>query len=1132
MEKKRILLVYPHSTLKKIIMKMKIVFLLIVVSVSNLLALPTYSQMAKVSLNMENSSLERVMDEIEKQSEFYFIFNQKQIDVTRVVDVQVKDKLITDVLPELFSGTNVNYAVFDRKILLTTDAFEKTAKAPEAETAVPQSVVTGVITDAVSGEPMVGVNIQLKGTTIGAITDIEGKFQLTVTDPNAILVVSFIGYDTQEIPVSGRIIINASLSAQITGLNEVVVIGYGTTKKATVTGSIATVTGEKLQMSPSINFSNSLTGKVSGLVAVTTSGEPGRDASTLLIRGLNTLGDNSPLVVIDGIPGRSMERLNPADVESITILKDASAAIYGAEAANGVILVTTKRGSEGKPVVTFSLNQGWSAPTIIPNATDAATYATMINEINSYAGTAPLYTVEQIQKYKDGSDPWGYPNTDWFGTTLKSFAKQNYADFTVKGGSSTMKYFVSVGTNYQDGIYKKSATNYSQSNFRSNIDGKISKNISLSLNISGRQENRHYPTVSTASVFGMLLRGKPNMQAYWPNGLNGPDIEYGQNPVVITTDQTGYDKDIRYNLETNMGLNITIPWVNGLSVSANAAMDKNIQNRKLWETPWYLYSWDGTTRNADGIPVLTPGKKGLSDPQLTQFLVDGNNITLNALANYTFSLAKSHNFKLMLGTEKITGNSMNFNAFRKYFVSTSVDQLFAGGNLEKSNDGSANVSARLNYFGRMNYDYLGKYLFEFVFRYDGSYIFPSAKRFGFFPGVSLGWKISDENFWKNNIAFIDYFKLRGSWGQTGNDRISAYQYLSSYSFNSTASGIYVLNNNVEKKILSELRIPNPNVTWEVANQSNIGFDGQLFKGKLTFTADYFYNLRSNILWTRNASVPASTGLTLPRENIGQVVNQGFEFQIGYRNTLRDFSYGISSNSGYQKNRIKFWDETPGIPEYQKSTGYPMNSNLYYKAIGIFKDQDAVNAYPHWATARPGDVIFEDVNKDGKIDGLDQVRIYRTSLPTFTTGLTFDLGYKNFYANIFIQGATGGVRNSYYEMQGEAGNFLQQNADGRWTVDNTDATKPRAWNRYNEYWRNYANTYWLETTDYVRLKTCEIGYTIPNINISKGYATSLRIYFSGMNLLTIDNLKDFDPESPSDTNYPLNKVYNVGITLTF
>jgi TonB-linked SusC/RagA family outer membrane protein len=511
---------------------------------------------------------------------------------------------------------------------------------------------------------------------------------------------------------------------------------------------------------------------------------------------------------------------------------------------------------------------------------------------------------------------------------------------------------------------------------------------------------------------------------------------------------------------------------------------------------------------------------------------DSNVLTMNALVNYTTSINNIHNIKVLFGTERRSGETFDFEAFRKYFVSDAIDELFAGGDAEKNNTGKATLNARLNYFGRANYDFSGKYLFEFVWRYDGSYIFEKESRFGFFPGVSLGWRISEETFWKNNLSVFNHFKIRGSWGQTGNDRIDPYQYLASYGFLSNRNQLYTFNFNNEQKVLNELRIPNKSVTWEVANQSNIGFDGQMLNGKLSFEADYFYNVRPNILWTRNASVPASTGLTLPRENIGEVVNKGFEFVVSYSDRLGDFNYRVGVNANFNNNKIRFWDETPGIPEYQQSTGYPMNTSLYYKAIGIFHTQAEVDAYPHWAGARPGDVIFEDVNGDGKIDGLDRVRIYKSDLPTHTGGFNLDLSYKNIYLSAFLQWATGAVRYDYYEMQGETGNFLKRNVEGRWTESNPNANKPRIWNRYAEYWRNNQNTYWLQESNYLRLKNLEVGYNVPASLISKFHVEGIRIYFTGMNLLTFTKIKDFDPETTSATAYPLNKIFNLGINFNF
>jgi TonB-linked SusC/RagA family outer membrane protein len=621
--------------------------------------------------------------------------------------------------------------------------------------------------------------------------------------------------------------------------------------------------------------------------------------------------------------------------------------------------------------------------------------------------------------------------------------------------------------------------------------------------------------------------------------LPGPDVEYGQNPVVTTTDATGYQLDKTYILQSNLKLDVNIPWVKGLSVSGNVSFDKNILNHKQFEKPWYVYTWDGLTYDANQVPVRVKGMRGVTDARLWQGMLDGSSTTVKGLINYQHSIGERHNIKVLLGTERTSGDSSMFNAYRRYFTSTAIDQMFAGGNLLKDNSGAATHSSRLSYFGRFNYDYEGKYLAEFVFREDGSFIFPEGSQYGFFPGVPLGWRVSQENFWKNNIPVVNELKIRGSWGRTGNDRIAPYQYAANYSYN----GTYTFNQNTVVNTTNQIRTPNPNITWEVADQTNIGFDAQMFDGKVSLSADYFYNKRSNILWWKNASVPSSTGLSLPQQNFAKTANQGFEFVVGYNNHIGDFTYGISFNGSYAKNKILFWDETPGIPAYQQSTGHPMNSMLYYHAIGIFRDQAAVDKYPHWDGAQPGDVVFEDVNGDGAINGLDQVRDYKTDIPTFTAGASLNLGYKNFDLSLLVQGAAGAER-AYTEFSGEAGNFRMENVTGRWTPDNMDAKKPRAWNRSAQYWMTDGwpnNTYWVRSSDYIRLKNLQIGYSLPAKMIKKIGIDGLRIYASGLNLLTLTSFKDFDPEAPnSDPNsiwvnsevYPLNKNLSFGLTVTF
>jgi TonB-dependent starch-binding outer membrane protein SusC len=1113
----------PKNSILKLLLIMKLTLLLVTLNI--LAASATgYSQGARLSLDLKDATLKQVLSEIETQTDLSFIYKSDLVNPDQKVNIQAEDASIEQILSYLFADKNIRCEIIDNSLIVLLPATNPTQ----------QLKVTGSVSDATTGEPLAGVNILVEGTNQGVITDINGNYSVVVTGPATVLVFSYIGYVSQKITVGTQSVIAVKLAQDIQNLEEVVVVGYGTTRKATATGAVASAKGDEIRQSPNANLSNNLIGRLPGVVSVTRSGEPGQDGSIIRIRGTNTFGKTDPLFVVDGIANRSMERLDPSDIETVTVLKDASAAIYGSQAANGVVLITTKRGQMGKPKITFSMNGGYSKPTVIPKMANAAQYAEMLNEIDIYRGRDPRYTAQDIQQFSDGSDPWGHPNTDWFDAVMKKHSSQNYENISVSGGNENMKYYLSLGKRFQDGNYKKSATNYKQYDFRSNVDGKVSKNIDISFDLAGREENKNYPTVSAGNTFRMLMRGKPTMAAYWPNGDPGPDIEYGFNPAVTGTDATGYDDDKMYVMESNLRMNINIPWVKGLTVTGNASFDKAFRFHKKFEKPWYLYTWNGSTTD----PVTTAAKRGLASPQLTEDTQDGYKITWNTYATYERTFLSKHNVKVMVGTERQQGYNDYQSAFRKNYISASVDQLFAGASdAYMTNSGYADQMARMNYFGRVNYDYGEKYLAEFVWRYDGSYMFPKGKQFGFFPSISLGWRISEENFWKNNIPFINSFKLRASWGQTGSDRISEYQYLSSYSFLSNKS--YVFNVNEENKMLYESRIPNPNVTWEVANQSNIGFEA-LVINKLHVEADYFYNLRTNILWKKSASVPASAGLTLPPQNIGKVANHGFDFIVGYRDRVGKLEFDISVNGGYAKNKIKFWDETPGVPAYQRSTGHPIpsnptdpNSDLYYQAIGIFHSTADTAGVPHYAGARGGDVIFADVNHDGKIDGLDRVRSDRNNLPRFTGGLSVNLRYGMFDASFLIQGAFGA---QFYlnPESGEIGNFLKDFADHRWTEANPNGHDPRTYNRGEEYWQANNNTYWLHRTDYVRLKSLEVGFNLPSKINKRVGIDGLRFYVSGTNLFTWSKFKDFDPELDTSSGqvYPLQKVVNLGVTLTF
>ncbi|MEO5889584.1 MAG: TonB-dependent receptor [Ferruginibacter sp.] len=1002
-----------------------------------------------------------------------------------------------------------------------------------------------------SSLPLSNVSIKVKGATDGTTTTENGAFTISVSKGTT-LIFSTVGYDERQIKAekdeSG---VSIKLTRITSTLNDVVVVGYGTRKKATLTGSIVSVKGDDLAKSPASNVSNSLAGRLPGLTVVTRTGEPGNDGSTLRIRGSNSYGDNSPLVVVDGITGRSLERLDPASIESITVLKDASAAIYGAQAANGVILVTTKRGTSGKPTISISLNQGWNTPTVLPKMVDAPLYATIQNEISAhYHPTSPLpYSADDIQKFADGSDPYGHPNTDWFKETIKSNSPQRYANLTLSGGSEAIKYFIAVGSNYADGMYRNSAVSYSQTNFQSNIDAKVTNNIRLSFDLTGRQENRNYPggganggsDDGAQNIFWALNRSFPTWVARYANGLPGIDIEYGANPVVLATDATGYSKSKTYILQSNAKLLVTIPWVKGLSLTGNVSVDKKLVSAKRFRKPWLLYSWDKVTLDADGQPFLIANKRGNNDPRLDQGSNDEQNVTLNALLNYDRTFAR-HDLKFLAGAERINGDLSNFSAHREQFASDLLAELDLGGNALKNSGGSSSVTRRLDYFGRVSYAYDSKYLAEFVWRYDGSYIFdPAGKQFGFFPGISLGYRISNENFWKQNISFINEFKIRGSWGRTGNDRIDPYQYLSTYHYD----GSYIFNQNVSQQTLHAGVAPNAGVTWEIANQANIGFDAQLLSNKLVISGDYFHNIRTNILGYRNAAVPGSAGIDLPRENIGEVVNKGYELQVSYRNTIGDFKYQVSANGAYAKNYVRYSAETPGAPDYQKSTGKPIDARAYFQAIGVFADQGSIDKYPHMGGATPGDIIFKDVNNDNVIDDRDKVRSDKTTIPTFTGGFSLDLQYKSFYITVLFQGATGAER-SYRTFSGGpgVGNFMYNLVKDRWTPEHPSSTDPRAWERGGAYWMTDGepnNTYFVRSSNYLRMKNAEIGYTLNSRYAKKVGVQSVRFYASGLNLLTFTKMTDFDPESPDDAPgsiwvnsqvYPLNKTINVGLNVTF
>lgn len=1037
-----------------------------------------------------------------------------------------------------------------------------------------ETTVAGTITSAADGLPLPGVSVlDVNDNSIGVVADFDGNYNIKPSSGTTSLRFSYVGFKSVIIPINNQTTLNVSMEEDVANLEEVVVVGYGTQKKATVTGAVTAVQGPILENSPAVSVSNSLAGRLPGVVIIQTSGEPGNDESSINIRGQNTLGNNQPLVVIDGIPDRDggVGRINPDDIENISVLKDASAAIYGARAANGAIIVTTKQGKPGKPTITYKADFGLTRPTRVPEMSNAFEYLTIMNELAIFNSNIPTdqwsaawsdfqsqgnYTIpstnetvnaafspETVRGHREGLDPWLYPDSDWFDATFKDWAEQSRHNLSISGGSEAIKYYSSIGYTDQDAVYKNSANRYQQYNFRINTDAKINDYISAKLGMTYRKEDRAFPTEGNGAIFRMLMRGRPNEAAVWPNGLPGPDIENGQQPVVVTTNATGYDKRPTDYLQFTASLDIKNPWIDGLTLTLLTGVDQSQVRQKRWETPWTLYFLDRENYIATGNPVLEGAiRSNFTDPRLTQFAANNLNVNLTGLLNYDRTFGDNHTINVLAGVTRETFQGEFFSAFRRNFISPAVDQLFAGGTDQQNTNGSAFNRSRLGYYGRVQYNYKEKYLAEFIWRYDGSYIFPEDGRFGFFPGFLAGWNINNEDWF--NIKGIDYLKLRGSYGQMGNDQVFFNNTLQEFAFLSTYGfGEFPINGEVVTT-LEETVLANPSFTWERANNLNIGLDGIILNGNLSFTLEYFLNKRDQILIQQSGSTPGSSGIStlLPPVNAGKMNNRGFEFALNYYGGDEDsFKYDFGVNGGYAKNEVIFLDETPGIPDYQKQEGKLFGGYLVYEYDGVFQNQSDIDAetldYSNVkAQLEPGDMKFKDLNDDGVIDDRDQIRLDEGIFPKFNFGATFNASYKNWDLAILFQGAAGASLPITTES-GDIGNYLKYSFDNRWSIDNPSSVDPRLASRGDTYYTGGAfgnNTYYLFSKDYIRLKNVSLTYNFPTKLVEPFGLSKFKVYVSGLNLATWAKQDIYDPESTVSSGqfYPQQSIINTGFSLTF
>ncbi len=1054
-----------------------------------------FSQDADIIIdNDQTISVKKIFKLINKQADYKFVYRHDLMKNAPKLFLK-KGVIKASVLLEkclspnnfIYEFTNNNTIVVKKKVLPVNDKLEKKV----------QFQVKGIVTDD-KGVPLPGASIIEKGTTNGTSTDFDGAYTLNVLDENASLVISYIGYITKEIPVQGNTELNIQLEEDAAQLNEVVVIGYGTQRKIDVTGSVSAISTEDLNRAPAANLSNSLSGRLTGVISTQLSGQPGFDNPIFSIRGESTFGNNQPLILVDGIV-RSFSRVNPNEIESVTVLKDAaSTAVYGARAANGVILITTKRGADSGVSFDYSSSVSFETPTIRPEFMNSAEYAQYYNEGQINGGGTAQFTDAEIEAFRNGSAP----NTDWWAETVKKQAITQRHDLSASGGNENTKYFLSFGYLDQGGLLESSSFN--SYNIRSNIDTKLTDNLSLSIDLAARKEiiRQTARAGGAQAAFVSIDQSAPTFAPYYilENGTRVLGFNGVNGSPIGRANFSGTDKRTNNIFQSSFDLTYKFSKIEGLSASARYAYDYTAGARKNFQLPHDYY-----------LSATTPPESSLGNIILDEFRTNYNQETKQFRLNYINAWG-DHNISALALVEEIEVNRDNIRASRDGFISSSIDQLFAGSTSNINNNGSASVTSRRGYVGRVNYNFADKYLFQVNARYDGSFNFPSNKRWGFFPAFSAGWVISNERFMES-LSFIDNLKLRGSWGQVGNDRVAQYQFLSAFEFN----GGYVVGGSFQSGI-NDSSPANPNITWETATTTNLGFEFRLAKGKFFGEFDYFMKTTEDILLPNEAATPDTFGSTLPDENFGIVDNKGFEFLIGHKNNIGDdFSYSLSFNGTYSKSKVIEIREPAGVNDEIKRTGKPLYQVFGYVAEGLFQTQSEVDAWADQdgnsnASLQPGDIKYRDLNDDGVINGDDRTHIGKSVIPEFVYGFNFGASYKGFDLNVFFQGASGFQRKISpipFELDSNSERVLVDS----WSPTNTGAAYPRLSIGANSNNHNPESSFWLKDASYLRLKNVELAYSLSQDVINKlGVGiTGLRIYASGSNLLTFSKIDGRDPE---------------------
>jgi len=1014
-----------------------------------------------------------------------------------------------------------------------------------------QNRITGTVTDE-NGNPMPGVNVQVEGTTIGTISDINGKYSIDKQNENVVLVFSFIGYNTQKVSTSGKTTIDIKLVPTLTSLEEVVVVGYGTQKKVNLTGSISTVRSEELTSIPTQTITQAIMGKASGIFIKNVNGQPGD------LKGVeyNIRGFGDPLIIIDGVPGTKEEfnQLDPSDIEEFNVLKDAaSGAVFGSRAGNGVILVKTKRGEISDAVITYTGNYSLQYFSVKPDLVSSAQYFEMQNLANFNAGLAPQWTDEQIKNYKDGNDPVNYPNTDWWDATLRKFAPQSQHNINVSGGNEKVKYFVSGGYFTQDGMLKSDDIKFDRYNLRSNVDISLTKKLTIGIDLSFSMQDYIGPRnqLERSDVLGIMtmLRRARSYYPLQPGGDPTKPVKMlnGLLPTVLSEiDNMGYRKSNNFEGDTKINLSYELPF--GFKTKAIINYNRTYYKYKEKTAKVPVYTYENGVYTAAGYT---------NDPSK---LYQKESLINNLNQQYFLTWDKSindHSLSALLVYEQLSNNSDYIEASRIRYL-FDMDYLFAGPSLDRDNNGSATEDGRKALISRINYNYKGKYLLELNGRYDGSPRFPEETRWGFFPSASIGWRISEEKFIKDKLPLINNLKLRASYGKLGNDRTGNFQYLSTYSL----SGIYIYNgtaNVVESGIKSDI-MANPYITWEKMTTSNIGLDFSLLDNLIEGSFDYFYRLRSDVLGSRNASLPNVVGASMPQVNYAKFDNRGWEVSLEHKYFINDFTYSIGGNISWNREKCVYIDQNEFASAEARRRGNQVGqwTDLFWGIMtdGLFQSKEEIENWAdidgkNNATLLPGDVKKVDYNGDGRITNEDQVIIGRGTYPRITYGVNASVSWNHFDFSMLWQGA--GLYNfdlstsPDYSKQFYGSNtpltewyHNSYTPENPWIPTNTENARWPLWRSGPENGNQsyQSSEFWLINGSYIRLKNIDLGYSLPSSLINRWGIDNCRFFISGYNVLTFSALDFLDPEVDTSPRrvfgdyYPPVGSYSIGLRIQF